>query len=158
MTNIMGASVWEQELYDYVSSHIDEEGEIIDDYRQLAANAESPAFRYIADLIVEDEVRHHRLLSDLAETIRASSALAGEEQPIPSLHGLLVDREKALAATKRFIEVERRDLDELRSLRKRMKDVRKTTLWPLVVELMERDTEKHIWMLEFIDDRLRYPI
>ena len=47
----------------------------------------------------------------------------------------------------------------LRGLAKQLKDVKDTTLWHLLVELMEADTAKHIRILEFIKGhaRRKYP-
>jgi hypothetical protein len=154
---IAGASVWEQEIYDYVWSHIAHEQSIVDEYRRLAATAPSPAFRYVAELILADEVRHHRMLEDLAESIRASASLLGDGVLIPDAVGYEPDRQKALVTTEHFEAIERKDLEELSALRKKLKPVRDTTLWTLVIELMERDTEKHLRMLEFLRDHLRHP-
>ena len=51
MAVIVGASVWEQQLYDHVTEHGKSEGEILRSYEQLAEHADSPAFAYLA--------RHH---------------------------------------------------------------------------------------------------
>src|SRR6478609_10125547 len=92
MSLITGASVWEQELYDYVCGHVATEGTILDEYQRLADDESgSPAFRYLANLILADERRHHQLFNDLAESIRQSAQLAEDDGPIPSLHGLKAD-------------------------------------------------------------------
>ena len=85
-TLIAGASVWEQEFFDHVSGHIATEAAILDEYQRLAEDpAGSPAFRYLADLILADERRHHQLFNDLAESIRKFAALQPDNEPIPSL-------------------------------------------------------------------------
>ena len=155
---IAGASVWEQELYDYVASHIGQEQAIVEEYRALAESGSSVAFRYLAGLILDDEVRHHRLMRDLAESIKASAELTGASEPIPDLRDIGSEGEQALALTERFVQIERDDLEYLQRLAKTLKPVRDTTLWSLVVELMEDDTRKHIRILRFIEERLRNPI
>lgn len=153
-TGIAGASVWEQELYDYVSGHVATEGAILEEYQQLAEDPSgSPAFRYLARLILADERRHHQLFNDLAESIRQMAEVRLEDEPIPSLHGLRSDRERILATTERLLESERADAKELKKLTKELKDFRETTLWGLLVGLMRDDTAKHIKILEFIRDR-----
>ena len=116
---------------------------------------DSPAFAYLARLILEDERRHHQLLDDLAETIRNSAELFGEPSPIPDLALFKADRERILAETERFIAVEKEDNEELEHLAKDLKDVRNTTIWQLVVRLMQDDNAKHRRILEFIRDRAR---
>ncbi len=153
-THIAGASVWEQELYDHVSGHVSSEGAILDEYQRLAEDpAGSAAFRYLAGLILADERRHHRLFNDLAESIRQMAEMRVEDEPIPSLRGLDADRERIMAVTERLLDVERADSKELKRLAKSLHDVRETTLWGLVVELMQDDTAKHIKILQFIRDR-----
>ena len=85
MTVINGASVWEQQLYDHVTTHGRNEGEILAAYEQLANDTESPAFAFLAQLILDDERRHHQLLDALATTIRTTAELSGE--PVPSAPG-----------------------------------------------------------------------
>jgi len=154
-TTIRGASVLEQELYDYLSAHIENESEILADYRELAEHADAPALTYIARLILEDEERHHALLHDLAESIKRSAELRGEEQPVPSLHGLHHEKDRFLARTERFLQMEREDLKHLKALAKQLRDYKDTTMWSLLVESMQDDTRKHIRFLSFVRDRLR---
>jgi hypothetical protein len=152
-TTIVGASVSEQMLYDYVSAHVEQEQEIVEEYRRLAAS-DDRAFGFLAKVILEDEERHHKLFADLAESIRKSAELFGATRPIPPLVGLGFDRTR-LATTERFLEVEKADLRELKELEKQLKDFKTTTLWALLVQIMRDDTEKHIRILSFIHDRLR---
>ena len=144
MSLITGASVWEQDIYDYACDHVATEGALLEDYQQLAEDQSgSPAFRYLANLILADERRHHQLFNDLAESIRQMAEMRLEDEPIPSLHGLRADRERISSATERL----------LKQFAKMLKDVRDTTLWGLLVELMQDDTSKHIKILSFISER-----
>jgi len=155
MTRIAGASVWEQELYDHVTAHGKNEGEVLQGYAELAETTDSPAFAYLARLILDDERRHHQLLDELAETIRTTAELSGEPTPIPDLPLVTADRERILTITERFLALENEDNKALDRLAKELKDVRNTTLWELVVRLMQDDNAKHRRILEFIRDRAR---
>ena len=66
------------------------------------------------------------------------------ERPDPAL----------LAETKRLLAFEKDDRKELRQLRKALKHGPRSSLHPLLVELMLLDTNKHIAILEFIRDHL----
>ena len=149
-TSIPGASVWEQQLYDHLIQHVRGEMEILQDYDRLAKETDSPAFAYLARLILDDERRHHKILSDLAETIRTSATLSGEPTPIPDLGLFHADREKILAETERFLLAEEEDNRHLKRLAKEMSDVRNTTVWQLIVHLIQQDNEKHRYILRFI--------
>jgi hypothetical protein len=59
-----------------------------------------------------------------------------------------------LDATSRFLAAEREDRDQLRRLRRELAAAGKASMWPLVVELMEIDTAKHIRILEELRTRL----
>lgn len=155
MTTIEGASVWEQEIYDHLVAHGKQEGATLESYQELADSTDSPAFAFLARMILDDERRHHQLLDDLAETIRISAELTGELTPIPHLAMFKADRERILAETERFLELEKDDNKKLDRLAKELKDVRDTTLWEFVVRMMQHDNEKHRRILEFIRDRAR---
>ena len=64
-------------------------------------------------------------------------------------------REVLLEQTRRFLEIERRDEVDLRSLAHELRHLREETMWPLLVELMRLDTEKHVRVLEYLERRLR---
>jgi hypothetical protein len=152
-TNLPGASPWEQRLYDNVTRHVRDESEILDAYERLVDETDSPAFAYLAQLILDDERRHHRMLADLAETIRISVEMSGEPTPIPELALFKADRDRILAETKRFLAVERQDNRELKALTEDLRDVRKHTLWQLVLRLIQHDNNKHREILQFVHDR-----
>jgi bacterioferritin (cytochrome b1) len=155
VTRILGASVWEQEVFDHLSEHSATEAGIIDEYRALASDTASPAVAYLMNVILEDESRHHRVLGELAQSVRAFAELSSEPGAVPFLSMPRADHDRVLEATERFLEVEREDMRELEALAKTLKPVRDTTLWYLLVKLMEEDTEKHIRILKFIRDRVR---
>ena len=150
----VGSRDWELELYHHVANHGQTEGEILEEYQRLVDDDESPpAFTYLARIILDDEVRHHRLFDDLAETMRQIAEGSVERSPIPSLRGFHADRVHIQRLTAQLLEVERSDERELKDLAKRVKEFDKVTLWGLLVELMLDDTRKHIKILKFIQDR-----
>lgn len=156
ISSIPGASAWEQQLYGHLIEHVDSEREILQDYERLADGTDSPAFAYLARLILDDERRHHQLLHDLADTIRTTSTLSGAPTPIPDLGMFRADREKILADTERFLAAEEKDNRDLERLAKEMSDVRDTTVWQLIIRLIQQDNEKHRDILRFIRDRARH--
>ena len=152
--HMVGTREWEQDIYEYVSSHGQVEGEILDEYARLSEDETiSPAFSYLARIILEDEVRHHRIFEELAETLGQMGDNAEEASPIPSLSGFHTDRIQIQRVTGKLLEVERADQRELKDLAKRLREFDKVTMWGLLIELMLDDTKKHIKILEFIRDR-----
>jgi len=150
---IAGASVWEQQVYDHLVEHLDDEAEMLQSYERLADGTDSPAFAYLARLILEDERRHHRLLHDLAQTVKASAELRDGPTPIPDLGLWGADRDRILAETERYLALEKADNRSLDTLAKELRDVKDTTAWELIVRLIQKDNEKHQSILQFIHDR-----
>ena len=154
---LVGASVWEQELYDHLTSHVENERDLLVTYQQAASFSGSAAFRYLASLIVEDEVRHHRMFEELAESLRADAEMRPESPRIPRLDQWGDDRERVVGLAEELIAQEKRDADELHRLAKQLREVKDTTVWELLVRLMEMDTAKHIEILKFVRKHAKHP-
>ncbi len=58
-------------------------------------------------------------------------------------------------ATEEFLRLEKEDARELKRLAKELRDAKDTTIWHLLVTLMEADTAKHIHILTFLRDHQR---
>ena len=148
--SLIGASVWEQSLYEHLTTHEENERQLLHEYQQAAADSRSPAFRYLVSLIIDDEIRHHRLFQELADSLRNDAEMHPEEPPIPRIVNWGPDPAFLVELSERLARHEQMDLTELRRIRKEMDDLKDTTLWVLLVRLMELDTEKHIAIAEFV--------
>ena len=100
--------------------------------------------------MIDDEVRHHRLFNELADSLETEALMKGEEPGIPYLDFQRADRAAVLEGAKELLDNEERDIAELKRLKRELRDVKDTSLWELLVELMQRDTEKHIAILKFV--------
>jgi hypothetical protein len=154
MRPAVGSREWERDIFEHLETHGQIEGEILDEYQRLVDDESThPAFAYLARIILDDEVRHHRIFADLAENMRQMTDETADRSPIPSLRGFHADRVRIHRLTEQLLETERSDERELKDLAKRLKDFDRVTLWGLLIELMLDDTKKHIKILKFIDDR-----
>lgn len=151
---IVGASPFQQRLYEHLSGHVEDEHEVLQAYSALADSTGSEAFKYVAELILDEERRHHQVLRDLTEAVRRAASLSGEPSPIPHLD-LYKDREAILAATDRLLAVEEEDQRHLKALAKELEDFEGTTLWSLLVKLMQADNDKHRMILKFVKRNAR---
>jgi len=147
---LVGASVWEQGIYNHLLSHVEAERGILESYRDAAERSESSAFRYLVNLIVEDEIRHHKRFSELAEALRSDAELSADPPVVPRLDWYKADRKVISELTDGLLAQEKADAKELERLRRELKDVKDTTMWVLLVKLMEADTAKHLEILNFI--------
>jgi ferritin len=155
LNKLVGASIWEEELYDHLTSHEQKEREMLVKYQEAAAASHSAAFAYLASLIVDDEIQHHKIFRDLASALKSDAELRPEEPVIPRLDVGRSDPKQVLELTEQLLQSERADAKELHRLAREMKDVKDTTMWGLLVKLMEMDTAKHIEILEFARHQAR---
>jgi rubrerythrin len=156
--DLVGASVIEDRLFRYFNQHVAEEQDLIDAYSTLAEQTDSKAFAYLARLIVDDEAKHHRIFGELVNAVRAEVEFRDVGPQVPPLGGWGSDPQAVLAATENFLRRERDDARQLKRLDKEMRDFRDTTLWSLLVKMMEADTDKHIRILEFIRDGAKHRV
>jgi len=129
--------------------HGEMEGAILESYRDVAARSSAgEGIRYLVQLILEDEERHHDLFTKMANEIRS---ILWEVPVEPRLPGIKTVSDPELRAeTERLLAFEKRDEKELRALRKTLRSSESYSLDPLMVELMLHDTRKHIAILEYI--------
>ncbi len=142
-------------MFTYLTEHTQREGAMLQEYVATAEGTKSKALTYLINMLVEDEHRHHRFFNELALSLKSEAELSGVEPVIPRLDLKLVDSADLLATTKRLLEHERSDAVELKRLHKDLHDLQDTTLWGLLVEVMQRDTEKHIAILKFVADHAK---
>lgn len=147
----VGASVWELQMFEHLTGHTRREGVVLGEYAQIAATTESKALKYVIDMLLDDERRHHRYFNDLAASLKSEAELAREDPVVPRLDFDRVGREELRETTDRLLDNERDDLKELQRLRKELHELKDTTLWRLLVDIMIHDTEKHIDILRFVE-------
>jgi len=150
-TSARGPSAWARELHAHLTSHVENERGLLEEYRLAAEASSSKAFEYLVNLLIEDERRHHRIFSELADSLETMSLRPGAaDPPVPYLDFKQTNTEAVLDLTETLLEREQQDASELKRLQHELRDVKNTTLWGLLVDLMERDTQKHIAILKFV--------
>ncbi len=129
-------------VLDHLTEHLAGEVEILDEYRKLAESSDAPV-RYLAQLILEDEIRHHRVLTELANQFRSATSLVERTPHVPWLTKS-TDRHDLARTVRRLRKYERRDLRQLRKLSRRLRPIRAHSLDPVIVATLEMDTRKHL--------------
>jgi hypothetical protein len=150
-----GPSARERDLYAHLTSHVPAEIGLLEQYSAVGEQTQSKAFRYLVNLLIEEEIRHHRIFSEIADSLKAEALLGGAEPIVPYMDFDRVDRAAVLDATKQLIESEEQDARELKRFQHELRDVKDTSLWSLLVDLMQRDTQKHIALLRFVRKHTR---
>jgi hypothetical protein len=135
-------SPFDAAILNHLTEHLAGEAEILDEYRLLAASPDAPV-RYLAQLILEDEERHHRVLTELANQFRSSASLVEQVPQVPWLTKS-TDRHSLAHSVHRLRKFERRDLRQLRKLARHLRPIRDDSLDPVIVATLEMDTRKHL--------------
>jgi bacterioferritin (cytochrome b1)/hemerythrin-like domain-containing protein len=135
-------------LYNHVQDHLRNEQFAIDGYQRITARFDRSSYvGYLVAMILEDERRHHQLFSDLLASIEqrdsATPPAVPEVRPLPELAELREQLEQ-------YLGFEQQDRTELASLARSLRSERDRSLWPVLVEIMRRDTDKHIHILQFL--------
>lgn len=153
--HLAGASVWQQELFDSFLAHERDEEEVIAAYEVFAEEASSNTVRYLLRLILDDEKRHHQVLSELTNKVRAEVTLEERGARIPYLD-LHRSDQALLEATDRFLAIERKDRAELKRLARKIRADAGADFDAFVVDLLRSDTERHIRILRFVKHNIRH--
>jgi hypothetical protein len=148
LTELAG-SPWDESLLRHFSEHVEGERELLERYAEFRDSGPEHV-RYLVGLILEDEARHHRLFRELVNRLKSDIDFRDYGPQVPYLDKAGADRESLLEATQRFLDFEQEDGKSLERLQKELRPVRDTTLFSLLVELMQLDTKKHIAILKFI--------
>jgi hypothetical protein len=117
-------------------SHEQNERVMLVEYQDAAATSPSAAFRYLASLIVEDEVRHHRIFRELASALKSAVEWRPEVPAVPHLGHWGDDTARIVELTERLLQREHADARELHRLAGELRDLEHTTLWALLVRLI----------------------
>jgi rubrerythrin len=133
------------------ASHVRDESYVLDRYQELARSTADPGTRFLLELILADEHHHHQVFEQLrAAVTNDSSGNKMPRPPMPSADEVSV----LLEQTQRFIEFEHEDAASLKALSRQLRSSETGTLWRLLVELMELDTEKHLRILDYLKRHL----
>ena len=151
-----GPSAWERDLYAHVTSHAEAERGLLEGYRAAAEQSPSKALRYLVNLLMEDEIRHHRIFMEIAVSLKTEVSLSRNDPVVPYIDfDRAVNRDAVIDLTEQLLRKEERDAQELKRLKRELRDMKDTSLWSLLVDIMERDNKKHIAILRFVKKHTR---
>lgn len=149
MGAITDQHTWDERLRDRLSAHVEAEREVLSEYASAVETIDAPDVRYLMQLILDDERRHHRIFEEMARSVQAAREWQDLEPQVPNLTGRPLS-EEVRALTTRLLAAEREDERELKALRRELRSVADTTMWALLVDLMALDTQKHERILAFM--------
>ena len=139
----------ERALLETLERHVSSEGDTLRAYDELARTSPDEHVRYVLRMILDDERRHHTVLDAMLDRVRAEvewrepSAATPYVRPVQDHHAT----RNSLA---RLLADERADLRRVRSLKRRLRRQRDTSMLWLMADMLECDTRKHVRMLRFL--------
>ena len=117
-----GASVDTRDMVEFWSGTAAEEGRLLATYERWPARRADEATRYLVGLILEDELRHHRLLAELANAMAWDVRSGSREPSTPWLAEPITG--ELLEQTRKLLDAEQTDYRELKKIRRRLAPVR----------------------------------
>lgn len=147
-----GLSEWEAGIFEHLSTHMVQEGALLGAYQSLSEEADAEFVSYLIGLILEDERRHHRVFTELVDTLR-NRVEWGDRPGVPGVSDA-ANPVKLLVATEQLLDREAHDARELARFRRELRDLRGASVWPVLIDVMACDTEKHQGILRFVQQQL----
>ncbi len=135
-------------------SHDGKEGEIIRSYKEIATKSKDTLIKFLLQMIISDEERHHAVMHAMASSLRGSINWTKPEDPSPSLSELGEEKGEVMKLTADFIKIEKEGIKESKELSKSTKGYYQG-LFTLLVTTMIHDSEKHVEILDFLRKRLK---
>ena len=126
--------------------HANEEGRILETYRELAEKLGEDALGSLVSHILTEEELHHLLLRTMASWLREPPARGPTARHT-------VDRPKLLQLTRQLRQHERETIDSCHALRSRIPE-EGGTVTPALLEAMALDSEKHHRLLGAVEAML----
>ena len=149
MSQLRESRSFSAEMIGHLQHHIDDEEDMLVAYGTLLRQSENPSVCYLLDLLLEDERRHHRILTEMINQFRSSEDAVDQQPHVPWMTPKPDPEVKA--ATRRLRRSEQGDLRHLRSLRRRLKFLRRNSLNGVLVDSLILDTRKHIGYLRAVE-------
>lgn len=141
-------------LMNEFKTHEGEEEKWLSSYRKIAEESDDPTFRFLLNLIIGDEERHHQLIGRMIASLKDDLASTRTSEPPPGTASSATPARELIVMVERFLDVERKGIREYERLKKTSQKFRQGLL-ALLCETMVYDSLKHIGILNFLRLKLR---
>jgi rubrerythrin len=143
-----------ESLMNEFEAHEGEEGKFTQRYKEIAEKSKNPFVKFLLQLIVSDEEKHHAVTHAIVSTLKGSLTWTRPEDALTCPYDLGEGRDELLRLTEDFIELEKDGIKEYKKLTKSCEHYYRG-LFALLLKTMIRDSEKHVEILEFLRAKLR---
>ncbi len=122
--------------------------------REMLETTHNPMVKFLVELIVADEEKHHMVLHAMTSTLKGSLTWTQLQNAVEGGDNLGKEKDKILKMTEDFIHVEQKEIGEYRKLARATRRYYQG-LFTLFLAAMIRDSEKHVEILEFLRNKLK---
>jgi uncharacterized protein with von Willebrand factor type A (vWA) domain len=143
-----------ERLMNKFESHEGQEREFLHRYKEVADKSKSQFVKFLLQLIISDEEKHHAVTHAMVSTLQGSLRWTQPADAIGSLHEGEEEKEELLKLTGDFIRLEKEGVKEYKKLIKECRDYYHG-LFGLLLDTMIQDSEKHIRILQFLQKKLK---
>ncbi|MGE5306785.1 MAG: hypothetical protein ACM3TN_26055 [Alphaproteobacteria bacterium] len=143
-----------ERLLNEFEAHESKEEQAIENYRKLLAAVQNPVTRFLMQMILSDEEKHRAVTHSMVSTLKGSLTWS---KPSGTLEGGADEaniNRQLLDMTDEFIELEKSGIKDYKVLLKQSADYYHG-LFKILLNSMIRDSEKHVELLEFIQQRAK---
>jgi bacterioferritin (cytochrome b1) len=123
-------------------------------YREMFETMHNPLVKFLVELILADEEKHHTVLQAMTSTLKGSLTWTRLENAIDGLYNLGQQKDEILKVTEDFIRAEKKEIVEYRKLMRAAKRYYQG-LFTLFLATMIHDSEKHVEILDFLQKKLK---
>lgn len=135
-------------------AHESEERKFTRRYKEIAEKSKNPLVKFLLELIISDEEKHHAVTHAIVSTLKGSLSWTRPEDAITGLYELAEEKDELLRLTEDFIQLENDGIKEYKNLMKECNHYYRG-LFTLLLKTMIDDSEKHVEILEFLRKSLR---
>ena len=141
-------------LMEEFETHETHEAVYVRRYREIFQRMRNPLVKFLVELILADEEKHHTVLESMTSTLKGALTWTRFENAVAGLSNLGQQKDEILSVTEEFIRAERKEIVEYRKLMRASKKYYQG-LFTLFLAAMIHDSEKHIEILEFLREKLK---
>ncbi|HEY2986692.1 MAG TPA: hypothetical protein VGL11_03135, partial [Candidatus Binatia bacterium] len=134
-------------------AHESEESKFLAQYKEVAAKTQNRMARFLLQMIISDEEKHHAATQAMAATLKADLNWNNPKATLRGLYDLSEEKDRLRQLTGAFIRVEKKGIRKYKELIKSSRGYYRD-LFVVLFESMVHDSKKHIKMLGFLRKRL----
>jgi bacterioferritin (cytochrome b1) len=144
-----------EQLAGCFTAHERDEQQFLKEYWDISERHENPLMRFLLQMIMSDEEKHHAVVHSITETLNSDLVGMRTAKGLPKLGQISAEEKEALLnLTAEFIQTEQDGIKQYKALLRPSKNLYGGLL-VLLIETIIHDSEKHLMILEFVDRKLR---